>query len=207
MQNSHLQNLVKDFYDRQERRISRANRLGLRANMTTFRDESDERMYKMLKEDMRQEEELKALIDKELDNFEIWTEYLIDVKGCGSLMSAVIISQFNITLANTVSSFWAYAGLAPESRKMGNYNHFLKTKLLGVLATSFLMKDSPYKKFYEDYKHRKLNDGLTKSHAHNLAKRYMMKMFIKDLWMTWRKLEGLSTRTCYQEQYLGHVHK
>lgn len=97
------------------------------------------------------------------------------------------------------------------------YNDFLKTKLLGVLADCFIKARSPYSKFYYDYVNRlsssekEYADGKkwkdeSKAHIARAAKRYMIKMFLKDLYVEWRTLEGLPVRPSYQEEYLGHVH-
>jgi hypothetical protein len=61
-----------------------------------------------------------------------------------------------------VSKLWAYSGLhvidgRAARRKKGeraNWSQFLKTKMLGVLAPSFLKCSSPYRSFYDDYRHR-----------------------------------------------------
>jgi hypothetical protein len=34
----------------------------------------------------------------------------------------------------------------------------------------------------------------------------MIKMFVKDLYVAWRTIEGLEVRKPYQEEYLGKVH-
>jgi len=44
-------------------------------------------------------------------------------------------------------------------------------------------------------------------HRDQAAKRYMIKMFLKDLYVAWRELEGLDVRPSYQEEYLGHKHE
>lgn len=43
-------------------------------------------------------------------------------------------------------------------------------------------------------------------HRDRAAKRYMIKMFLKDLYVAWREIEGLPVRASYQEEYLGHKH-
>lgn len=48
--------------------------------------------------------------------------------------------------------------------------------------------------------------GASKEHRHKDAIRYMIKMFLSDLYVHWRKKECLSVRTPYAEEYLGHVH-
>ena len=82
------------------------------------------------------------------------------------------------------------------------FNPLLKTKLMGVLAASFLRsKNEKYYQIYVDYRNRLLNHEVhkekTKLHQHNMALRYMMKIFVADLWEKWRLLEGLSAGDPY----------
>jgi hypothetical protein len=88
------------------------------------------------------------------------------------------------------------------------YNGWLRAKMTGVLGPSLLKSASPFRKYYDDYKHRKQSQGWGKSdgHRHAAAVRYMVKMFLAEFWEAWRRHEGLEVRPRYQEQYLGHTH-
>ena len=96
---------------------------------------------------------------------------------------------------------------------------------MGVLADGFIKAQAPYAlDYYYPYKERleqsekkvKHRSGgkvelmawkdVSKGHRDMAAKRYMIKMFLKDLYAVWRGLEGLDVREPYQEQYLGHKH-
>jgi hypothetical protein len=100
-----------------------------------------------------------------------------------------------------------------QVKKGITFNPFLKTKLTGVLGASFL-KQSPdkcvYRKIYDDYKHRlehmDAHKEKSKGHRHNMAIRYMIKMFLIDLYNEWRPLEGLPVAPTYTEAKLGKVH-
>lgn len=112
----------------------------------------------------------------------------------------------------------------PATRVGITFNPFLKTKLVGVLGASFLRAgDSPYAKIYYDYKHRmeshakygvhndkkKDDEGhivTSKLRRHNMAIRYMIKMFLIDLYKAWRELEGLEVAPPYSEAKLKRVH-
>jgi hypothetical protein len=67
---------------------------------------------------------------------------------------------------------------------------------------------SPWKKQYDDYKHRKATAGWGKSdaHRHAAAIRYMIKMLLLDIHKEWRTHLGLPVRPSYHEEYQGHVH-
>lgn len=188
------------------------------------------------------------MLEHILADFPIWTEFLKGVKGCGPAMAGVIISEIDIHKARHPSSIHKYAGLDVaqdghgRSRKKEHlvereyvdrdgknqmrvgitFNPFLKTKLTGVLATSFLRagKDNKYPAIYYAYRHRmenhekwgEHNDKIkgetgkaitSKGKRHNMSMRYMIKMFLIDLHVAWRGLEGLPVSEPYSVAKLG----
>jgi len=105
------------------------------------------------------------------------------------------------------------------------FNKSLRAALLGVLADGFIKASSSYRfEYYDKYKNRLENStnvvkerkggkiidvmwkDATPQHRNMAAKRYMIKMFLKDLYVIWRGFEGLPVRPSYQEEYLGHKH-
>lgn len=241
-------------------------------------------------EQLTHENHMAKVIAKLVAQHPLWDAFLEGVRGCGPLMSAVILSEFDIHKAERISQFWKYAGLdvAEDGRgrskrkehlveqeytdkngkaqtKMGvSYNPFLKTKLIGVLGGSFLkdvdwapcdkpsyertpehrrkmkrikgkgplvphviVREGKYRIIYNEYKHRLehhakygiQNDEKKKAeakkqnktyapvlHRHRMALRYAVKMFLQELWLAWRKLEGLPITAPYSEAVLGHKH-
>lgn len=105
-----------------------------------------------------------------------------------------------------------------EAWKRGiTYNPFVKTKLLGVLAGSFIKQknkeNAVYRLVYDDYKNRLLQieaqkpeeDRKSAGHIDAMAKRYMIKQFLRDMWVTWRNLEGLPVDDPYEVAKLGNL--
>lgn len=122
-------------------------------------------------------------------------------------------------------------------RKAGeksNWNSFLKTKL-HVLSDCLMKLNHDhetgealrYRKFYDDYKLRiesrptcdadyskvkskavtYLPNGYAKGHVHNMALRYIQKMFLQDYWMkSWELLGEKPPTAPYAEAVLGRVH-
>lgn len=87
---------------------------------------SDQSEYEMLKAYIlleQSEEFLLKPLKRAVENHPLWTNFLKDVKGCGILMAGVIISEFDISKARYVSSFWKYAGLDTVEKidEDGNY--------------------------------------------------------------------------------------
>ena len=174
-----------------------------------------------------------------LKDYPIYNNFLAGVVGVGPAMAGVVISEIDITKAEYPSSLHKYAGLdvagdgqgrsrrkehledseyvdadgVVQTKKGITFNPFLKTKLVGVLGSSFV-KQSPdkckYRKVYDDYKHRIENMDAhkekSKGHRHNMAVRYMIKIFLIDLYNEWRALESLPVAPTYTEAKLGKVH-
>lgn len=103
------------------------------------------------------------------------------------------------------------------TRKGITFNRRLKDKLLGALAPTFLKigakekkagRSHKYSEIYYNYRHRiensKKHKEKTKAHQHNMAIRYMIKIFLADLYEAWRPLEGLVVHQPYSEAKLGH---
>jgi hypothetical protein len=222
--------LVRAYYDYQRERLGLDGRLGQKKDGSIKKGipERDEVILLSLMERrqacVKMEEDILKDIAKTVKTHPLWKHFLKGVKGCGEAMATVIITEFDINKAPTVSNLWSFAGLAPgKDRKVKGqkcpYNQFLRAKLCGVLGSSFLKCGSPYAEFYYDMKHRlESKDWGTPSknptdksrpkagHQHKAATRYMVKQFLKDLYVAWRTLEGLPVREPYAEEYLGKKH-
>jgi hypothetical protein len=258
-QRERVRALVRTMYDFQDMRVRMANRLRLRkdgsdqASVDGGEPELSADAMPALKtawEDAKKiERALAKAVEAELADIPIYQHFLKGVHGCGPLMSAIIVAEYDIEIATTRSKMWQYTGLNPGevygikgegSKRDGTFhivrtdtkvpgdrrtpgflspfNGRLRTKMVGVLATSFIRLNSPYRKYYDDYKARleaetsvngrtgKPWSEESKGHRDKAARRYMIKMFLGDLYEAWRTLEGLPVRRPYGEEYLGHEH-
>jgi hypothetical protein len=205
----------------------------------------------------RQEREHFRLLGELLEPIAIYDEWLRDQPGIGPALAAVLVSYFDIRKAERPSQFWALAGLdvGPDgyarSRRAAHlvqreyrardgeiktkmsttFDPWLQSRLLGVLGGSLLRTGSPYRRYYDFYKHRmetdparpkgtladkkrlRQQDRIEEAEAiwhplriHRASMRYMVKMFVADFWRRWREIEGLPTVPPYHEAVLGHVH-
>ncbi len=133
----------------------------------------------------KQEKQAFGRLGNILQDYPIYTQFLEPTKGCGPMMSGVILSEIDIHKARHPSSLWMYAGLdvakdgrgrsrrtehlverayinkeGKEATRMGiTFSPLLKTKLIGVLGPSFLKtgKDGEYSQIYYNYKLRMEN--------------------------------------------------
>jgi hypothetical protein len=180
----------------------------------------------------------------------IWG-WLKEVRGIGPALAGMLISEIDIGRARYVSSLWKYAGLdvgpdgagrcrqekhlvkreyvdregKTKERNSITFNPWLKTKLLGVLAASFVKQGekSPYAVYYRDYKRRleshakygmhrdgeadeEMGGKIYKGRRHDMAMRAMVKLFLADLYKAWRPLVGLPVLPPYSEAKLGYRH-
>ncbi len=259
-----LRLLTRAREDFQDMRKRMDNRIGRKAdgsdqevNERAFQTEDLEMFADISGEARKQEQDVEKKMKKILKRFPIYNDWLLQVKGVGTIAAATIISTFDIEKATTVSKMWQYAGLNPgmvrgkkrHENKDGTFrievtdtlvrgdrmtpgfvapfNKRLRTSLCGILADGFIKAQAPYAmEFYYPYKERLANSeketteirkkgGKPESlawkdaklgHRDRAAKRYMIKMFVRDLYEAWREIEGLEVRPPYQEEYLGHKH-
>jgi len=276
-----LRRFVKTYYDIQNMYVLISNRIGLKGDGTEMNRETvlleDEfTIYSVILEDLsKMLEDLEKRIKEELNEWLIYTEWLLGVMGVGWKMSAVICSEFDIVIAINVSKMVQFSGLNPgmirgmkavkaknpktykakkgeeiirclkgmvivrtfdmvhgdklTSGYLAPFNQFLRTKLVGVLAPSFLKSKAEYAQHYYrlhvPLKHRdKLGVGRldvsedinkktgkmwkdeSEGYRSNYARRIMIKEFEKGLYAAWRTLENLPVRKPYSEEYLGHKH-
>lgn len=76
-------------------------------------------------------------LDKILDKFPVYTEFLAKVNGCGPAISAILISEIDISKATYASSLFAYSGLdvvdinnkgEPDGRGRGKFTEHMVEK-------------------------------------------------------------------------------
>jgi hypothetical protein len=131
------------------------------------------------------------------------------------LMGAMLISLLDLDKAPYPSSFWAYAGLdvAPDGKRRSRrkphlipreyltktggirtrlsltYNPFLKARLMGGLGPSLLRtKNETYGAVYLERRGRLEVVEEPEIWKHNDALGVMLKAFLKDLWVNWRRV-------------------
>lgn len=98
-----------------------------------------------------------------------------------------------------------------KTKKLITYNKFLHDKVLGVIAPNLVRaKSDGYYDTYTNYKHR-LDmrphwSEKTKIHKHRAALRYMMRVFMANLYKAWRKAENLEVFVPYEVAKLGLNH-
>lgn len=142
---------------------------------------------------------------------------LRQTRGIGPVLAGAVVAWFDPAKAPHPSSFWKYAGLDVQNGKAPKLTRGLKTTwnpkvrtLCWKIADSMIKQRTPiYRQIYdltkaeEQAKLKGAGKGW-KLHAELRAKRKMIKRFLSDLWVEWRKLEGLPLSEPYAIAILGH---
>jgi len=168
------------------------------------------------------EKQLAKRLDAWSKHHPLRINFLSRIQGIGPILSSALIAWLSpIERFANISKLWSYCGMAPgQKRKRGaklNYNPHLKT-LMWKIASSFekqKAEKSRYRRIYDEKKQYYLNrDDLkraidekkkgAKLHVRLMAMRYTAKRFLADLWLFWRRLEGLPVTEPYAIGVMGH---
>jgi hypothetical protein len=155
-----IRNLVEIYYDVQDVRIRSFNRLRQIGSVEGMHPEALKKL----------ETEIKKYIENEIKTEPI-AKWLLKTKGIGSVLAGGILSYFDVSKTEHVSSFWKYAGLSVESGKAVKRKHGVKTDfnprakvLMWKVGDSFIKHRTPfYRDLYDKTKieeNTKLNDPL-----------------------------------------------
>lgn len=175
--------VVQNWIDEQGRRLAINNRLAKAAKGDIYLTEYDVKINAELIDDLKQrEKDALKRVERMCKEHPMWP-WLDKVKGVGPSISGALLSQFDIHKADTVSKFWAFAGLAvvdgkAQKRTKGEtmkFNGWLRMILIGRLGPSFLKaKNETYSKLYYDTRHRLESAGkcglAVEEHAKNVKK-------------------------------------
>ena len=247
---AHAEMILKflDFYEEQKAKFKEEGKKYTRINIIKMLETTNGPINNIalwslvadLHHYMQRERWYMTLVQKEVEKHPVYQEFLSKIPYCGTLMSAVLLSTFDIRKARHMSAFWKYAGLDcvinPETgesiartmrkatmedveyidkngelktRKSIGYNPTLQGKLLGVLGPMFIKYNTCYRKFYDDARNRYMRraqvtgERITKMQISKRAIRHMMQVFVQDLWIAWRKVEGYPYEPGYFEVYLA----
>jgi len=149
----------------------------------------------------------------------VYERWLKNVRGMGPTLAAQLLAMTGpdeaMAARETVSTLWAFAGMAVKNGKGQRpvageklpYNAKLRVLLYNI-GGSFLRSGSPFRKVYDDSRAHYLANrpDWTDGHRHMAAMRRMMKVFLSLYWEVYRKMMGLGVRPSYVEEKLGHTH-
>ncbi len=210
-----LRALVDTREQMQKARIQFGNRLdSIMRGEDACSEERAETLSRYYNHFLDIERELDRDISSIVANMPIY-HCMFGVKGIGPVLAAKLIALIDIERCPTVSSLWRYAGLAVidgkrermvKGEKM-HYNRRLKVTCY-LIAMSFIKSRSPYRRLYDEkraYYEQNRPDWL-KMHRHLAAMRYMVKIFLQHLWITWRTLSDLPVTMPYVHAVNGHNH-
>ena len=111
--------ITRCYYDYQEERTALDGQLGVTKAGEPKKGRPDRDpailMVLMKRRDsiLGLEKEMEENLAPLVHSHPLWIHFLRDVKGVGEMMTAVIVTQFDIRKAETVSKMWQFAGMNP----------------------------------------------------------------------------------------------
>jgi hypothetical protein len=156
----------------------------------------------------------KKIIQEWASGYKVY-EWLDSIRGIGSVLGGGLLATFDVRKTKHISSFWAYAGLgvvdghAPKRTRGEKLNYSTQARTLcWKVADSFIKQRTHiYRDIYDITKAEetaKLKDSGEKGwkqHADLRARRKMVKAFLADFWVAWRKSEGLPVDPPYSARF------
>lgn len=132
-----------------------------------------------------------------------------DINDNSEYTGDVVVSQHGRRMGDTEFVEYIDKNGEIKQKRSITYNPILKTKLMGVLTGCLLKaKDPTYSAIYYDYRARLDNKEKTKDYTagrkNMMAQRYMIKQFLRNLYVSWRTLEGLEVYDSYEVDKLGN---
>ena len=133
-----------------------------------------------------------------------------DIESGEEYVGEVVVSEHGRRMGDTEMFEYTKADGTTGMKRGLTYNPVVKTKLMGVLSGCLLKaKDPTYSTIYYDYRARLDKSAYHKEKSdaqkNRMALRYMIKQFLRNLWATWRTLEGLPVDNPYEVEKLGNA--
>jgi len=197
MEVTDLRLLTRQFYSYQKMRLAMANRV------RAYQSYDLEIPHAVQSLDIMNnfEAELKRLVEQAVIGLPIYDQWLSKIKGIGPMLSAGLISELvRPDKCPTVSSLWAYSGYhvkdgkAPRRKKGEAANWNPRLRMLGYkIGQQFIRTtrgDGCFgRKLYDEYRAYYEMRGDEKG-AHSMARRRVVKDFLRCFWLEWREVEG-----------------
>lgn len=125
-----------------------------------------------------------STISNDINNHLVYTFWLKNIPGLDIFSSAFILSELDLINIECLSQLYNYCGL----NRNNNFNNKLYRRLITV-ADYMIKKKSPYSLYYY-YKYDKIKNKPDSLKSIN-SKIYMLKKFLKDLTIVYKKMENL----------------
>jgi hypothetical protein len=219
-----LRALVSLYYNAQGERLANDNRARELEEIQVLPPDAAEASKRGSEKRKEAEKDMEKLIKKYVSEIPIYREYLSEIKGLGPILSGCLIAYLqDIGRFNTISALHRYSGLSAidgkaQKRRAGwstDYDPKMKT-LMWKIGKSFLTSRNPeYRKIYDDA-HRHYEErgkwsennptgNKNKAHTMNRSLIKMERIFLANVWLKWRQLEGLPVSDPYIFAIGGHA--
>lgn len=141
---------------------------------------------------------LSTQIRNVLNVIPIYYKFLKNIEGISMFDSAELICIIkDINRFKKFSNLLSYAGFVPRRTQYNKRLHKLLLKLSYKLSQNNLLYSFTYETAYEDYKSK--GNYKNEDHLINLAKRVVIKKFLKDLYVNWTMINESELESLYED--------
>lgn len=158
---------------------------------------------------------VKKNLKTELAKIPIYNEILSRIPYLGDLACARLINYVRIDRAGSISALRKYCGYSAgedgkiiheESGKTRDFNKSLKPVFYLWARRCIMSKSEPFNSMYRTWKeyYHNREPELAPFIVDRRAIIKVVGIFIGSLWLAWRELEGLPTKSPYAQAKLGH---
>lgn len=144
------------------------------------------------------EKEIKGLLES--GDYPVWN-WLKEVKGISYKLAGKLLAYIDIFETPKPSNLWQFCGFGdPNDKKRKGYkirhNPDLKSFCWQIGDSFVKQRTLKYREVYDKTKEKELK-RVKRGHADNRARRMAIKAFLLDLYLNWRKAEGLPVSEPY----------
>jgi len=206
--------------------MTRHHFLILTGGVKDFPPGFDTSQFKFPRSITQQIKDTEAQMLKTLKQVPIYQELLKDVFGLGPVVCSYLISEIDIYKAVKPSAINQFCGMSVINGRLirrtkgqkNNYNSGLRVRLY-QFATAMLKNASPKKhggknmssKYLQAWANKKTQmmnraEPATRGAAHSAGWHVAMRIFLEDMYIVWRTMEGLPIWPDYNAGKLGYAH-
>jgi hypothetical protein len=148
-------------------------------------------------------EQIKKVLEKKVEQFPIWNNYLKGIKGVGPVIAAGLIGELGDKHFDSDESLKHYAGMVAK-RDHGDYNRFLKSVLFQFAEQIIKKRTDPWRSLYDDMKiyYQKKHEDWSKGKVNAYTKKFIETKFLLEFWKKIKE-EGRSYSSYEAKIYAG----
>lgn len=145
----------------------------------------------------REIDQLKKVLEKKVKQFDIWENYLKDIKAVGPVIASGLIGELGSRQFDSDESLKHYAGMVPKN-EFHDYNRYVKVILYQFTEGVIKHKTPIWRELYDNMKifYAEKHADWSKGNINNYAKKFIETKFLIEFWKEWRGIKREVLHKC-----------